>query len=40
MGLKTDIRQSLQIYTGEEQKIKGITRDAVNKIIAKDLILS
>jgi tRNA nucleotidyltransferase (CCA-adding enzyme) len=40
MGLKTDIRQSLQIYTGGERKIKGITRDAVNKIIAKDLILS
>jgi tRNA nucleotidyltransferase (CCA-adding enzyme) len=40
MGLKTDIRQSLQIYTGEERKIKGITRDAVNKIITKDLILS
>jgi tRNA nucleotidyltransferase (CCA-adding enzyme) len=40
MGLKTDIRQSLQIYTGEERRIKGIARDAVDKIIAKDLIIS
>jgi tRNA nucleotidyltransferase (CCA-adding enzyme) len=39
-GLKRDIRQSLQIYTGEERRIKGITRYAVNKIIAKDLIIS
>jgi tRNA nucleotidyltransferase (CCA-adding enzyme) len=37
-GLKRDIRQSLQIYTGKERRIKGITIDAVNKIIAKDLV--
>jgi tRNA nucleotidyltransferase (CCA-adding enzyme) len=40
MGLKTDMQQSVQIYTGEERKIKGITKDALNRIIAKDLIVS
>jgi hypothetical protein len=38
-GLIKDIGQSFQIYTGDERKIKGITRDAINKIIAKDLII-
>jgi tRNA nucleotidyltransferase (CCA-adding enzyme) len=38
-GLMKDIERSLQIYTGDERKIKGIARDAINKIIVKDLIL-
>lgn len=37
-GLIEDIAQSFQIYTGDERTIKGITRDAINKIIAHDLI--
>jgi tRNA nucleotidyltransferase (CCA-adding enzyme) len=39
MGLRSDIRKSLHIYTGKERRIKGITIDAVNKIISKDLII-
>jgi tRNA nucleotidyltransferase (CCA-adding enzyme) len=38
-GLIKDIEQSLEIYTGDERKIKGITRDAINKIIAKNLLI-
>jgi tRNA nucleotidyltransferase (CCA-adding enzyme) len=38
-GLMKDIERSLQIYTGDERKIKGIARDAINKIIVKDVIL-
>ena len=38
-GLMKDIERSLQIYTGDERKIKGIARDAINKIIVKELIL-
>ena len=37
-GLIGDVAQSFQIYTGDERRIKGITRDAINKIIADDLI--
>jgi tRNA nucleotidyltransferase (CCA-adding enzyme) len=37
-GLTGDIAQSFQIYTGDERTIKGITRDAINKIIVHDLI--
>jgi tRNA nucleotidyltransferase (CCA-adding enzyme) len=37
-GLIGDIAQSFQIYTGDERRIKGITRDAINKIITNDLI--
>jgi hypothetical protein len=40
LGLKSDIRQSVQIYTGEQRRIKGIAKDAVDKIFAKDLIVS
>jgi hypothetical protein len=38
-GLMKDIERSVQIYTGDERKIKGIARDAINKIIVKDVIL-
>jgi tRNA nucleotidyltransferase (CCA-adding enzyme) len=37
-GLTKDIQRSLQIYTGDERKIKGIARDAICKIIAKDVM--
>jgi tRNA nucleotidyltransferase (CCA-adding enzyme) len=37
-GLMKDIQRSLQIYTGDERKIKGIARDAICKIIAKDVM--
>jgi tRNA nucleotidyltransferase (CCA-adding enzyme) len=37
-GLMKDIQTSLQIYTGDERKIKGIARDAICKIIAKDVM--
>jgi tRNA nucleotidyltransferase (CCA-adding enzyme) len=37
-GLIGDVAQSFQIYTGDERRIKGIPRDAINKIIAHDLI--
>jgi hypothetical protein len=40
LGLKSDIRQSVQIYTGAQRRIKGIAKDAVDKIFAKDLIVS
>jgi tRNA nucleotidyltransferase (CCA-adding enzyme) len=37
-GLTKDIQRSLQIYTGDERKVKGIARDAICKIIAKDVM--
>ena len=37
-GLIGDVAQSFRIYTGDERRTKGITRDAINKIIADDLI--
>ena len=37
-GLMKDIQRSLQIYTGDERKIKGIVRDAICKIIVKDVM--
>jgi hypothetical protein len=37
-GLIGDVAQSFQIYTGDERRIKGITRDAINKIIASDIV--
>ncbi len=37
-GLIGDIARSFQIYTGDERRIKGITRDAINKIITHELI--
>jgi len=35
-GLIDDIAQSFQIYTGDERRIKGITIDAINKIITRE----
>lgn len=37
-GLMKDIQRSLQIYTGDERMIKGIARDAICKIIVKDVM--
>ena len=39
LGLKSDIRQSVQIYTGAQRRIKGIAKDGVDKIFGKDLIV-
>lgn len=37
-GLIGDIARSFQIYTGDGQSIKGITRDAIKELIAHELI--
>jgi tRNA nucleotidyltransferase (CCA-adding enzyme) len=38
-GLIIDIRTTLQIYTGDERKIKGIIKDAITKIITTESII-
>ena len=35
-GLIIDIRSTLQIYTADERKIKGIVNDAVTEIVTTD----
>ena len=39
-GLTVDIRTTFQIYTGNEQEIKGIVRDAAYRILTTDKHIS